>query len=323
MHAFLRMAANMRAKGSRCAAGVRRTILPSSPLASRRCVRPRVDELEPRLPLAGFQPTAVEQLFLERLNDARANPTAYGASIGLNLSRVAPAPPLAFNTRLIQAARLHSQDMFARRYFDHNTPDGITPGERIRAAGVPAVAWGESIATGWPGVASALQSFIVDPGNPDLAHRRHLLAIDPLFRSQNQVGIGVFATGPDDPFLFMPGVGVRVTNLAELTGKYFYTIDTAATRQHQVFLTGAVFRDLNGNGKYDLGEGLAGVTITVRGVGSVQDFDSGGYTVALKHPGNYQVTAQGGGLAAPIARMVHVGGSNVRLEFIVPGAATG
>jgi hypothetical protein len=121
----------------------------------------------------------------------------------------------------------------------------------------------------------------------------------------------------------MPGVGVRVTNLAELTGKYFYTIDTAATRQHQVFLTGAVFRDLNGNGKYDLGEGLAGVTITVRGVGSVPDFDSGGYTVALKHPGNYRVTAQGGGLATPITQTVHVGGSNVRLEFIVPGAATG
>jgi uncharacterized protein YkwD len=298
--------------------GAGRSIVSSSPLASRRHVQPRFDELEPRLPLSGFQPTAVEQLFLERLNDARSNPAAYGASIGLNLSGVAPAPPLAFNTRLIQAAYRHSLDMFTRHYFDHNTPQGITPLQRIHAAGNPAAAWGESIAKGWPGVASALQELIVDRGIPDLGHRRHLLGIDPLFKSQNQVGIGVFATGPDDPFLFIPGEGVPVNNFAELTGSYFYTIDTAATGQHQVFLTGAVFRDLNGNGKYDIGEGLAGVTVTVSGVGAVQDFNSGGYTVALTHPGNYRVTAQGGGLPGPITRTINVGSSNVRLEFIAP-----
>jgi len=33
---------------------------------------PRLEELETRLTPAGFQPTAVEQLFLEQLNDARA-----------------------------------------------------------------------------------------------------------------------------------------------------------------------------------------------------------------------------------------------------------
>jgi hypothetical protein len=313
----------------------------SSPFASCRRTLPRVEELEQRLQLSGFQPTAVEQLFLERLNDARANPAAYGASIGLNLSRVAPAPPLAFNTRLVQAAYLHSRDMFTRHYFAHDTPQGITPLQRMQGAGVPAAAWGESIDEGAPGVASAMQELIIDRGIPDLGHRRHLLGIDPLFKVQNQVGIGVFATGPDDPFLSIPGVGVPVTpgagggvpstyaflftrdgvpvtNLAELTGSYFYTIDTAATLPPQVFLTGAVFQDLNGNGKYDLGEGLAGVTITVRGVGSVQDFDSGGYTVALRHGGTYLVTAHGGGLPAPITRTVHVGASNARLEFVVP-----
>jgi serralysin len=299
-------------------ADARRIIIPSSPLASRRRVQPRVEELEPRLPPAGFQPTAVEQLFLERLNDARANPAAYGASIGLNLSRVAPAQPLAFNPRLIEAAYLHSRDMFTRHYFAHDTPQGITPLQRMQGAGVPAAAWGESIDEGAPGVASTLQELIIDRGIPDLGHRRHLLGIDPLFKVQNQVGIGVFATGPDDPFLFIPGVGVPVTNLGELTGRYFYTIDTAATGQHQVFLTGAVFQDLNGNGEYDLGEGLAGVTITVRGTGSVQDFDSGGYTVPLRHGGTYLVTAHGGSLAAPITRTVHVGASNARLEFVVP-----
>jgi hypothetical protein len=292
--------------------------MPSSPLASPCRIQPRVDELEPRLPLSGFQPSAVEQLFLERLNDARANPAAYGASIGLDLSGEAPAPPLAFNTQLIQAARLHSLDMFNRHYFDHATPDGLGPLQRIKAAGFPPVTSAESISEGFPGVASALQTLIIDAGIPTLGHRRHLLALDAYFRKQNQVGIGIFATGPDDPFLFTPGVGVPVNDPAEIFASYFYTIDTASTRRPQTFLTGAVFRDANGNGKYDLDEGLAGVTITVAGVGSVRDFDSGGYTVALRHGGTYRVTAHGASLPEPITRVVHVGASNVRLEFLVP-----
>src|SRR5262245_53802771 len=47
-----------------------------------RRVWPQVEQLEAREAVAGFQPTAVEQLFLERLNDARANPAAFGAAIG-------------------------------------------------------------------------------------------------------------------------------------------------------------------------------------------------------------------------------------------------
>ena len=50
-------------------------------------------------------PSPLEQVLLERLNDIRANPAAYGTSIGLNLNNVAPTGPLAFDTNLIQAAR--------------------------------------------------------------------------------------------------------------------------------------------------------------------------------------------------------------------------
>src|SRR6516164_7547924 len=90
----------------------------------------RVEALEARQLGSGYQPTAIEQLFLEQLNDARANPAAYGASIGLDLSGVAPSQPLAWDPRLIQAALGHSQDMNDRNYFSHVTPDGIDPGAR-------------------------------------------------------------------------------------------------------------------------------------------------------------------------------------------------
>ena len=64
----------------------------------------RVEELETRRVLSGVQPTAAEQLLLEQLNDIRANPAAYGAAIGLDLSGVAPAQPLAIDPLLTQAA---------------------------------------------------------------------------------------------------------------------------------------------------------------------------------------------------------------------------
>src|SRR5438552_619923 len=104
--------------------------MPLSPAAARprRC-HLSVEHLETREVLSGFQPTAAEQLFLEQLNDARANPAAYGQSIGLDLSGVAPSQPLAFNPQLVQAALLHAQDMAARGYFDHYTPEGLDPGD--------------------------------------------------------------------------------------------------------------------------------------------------------------------------------------------------
>ena len=147
----------------------------ASPVAvrARRCPL-TVERLERRDLLTGFQPTAVEQLFLEQLNDARANPAAYGASIGLDLHTVAPSQPLAFNSLLIRAARLHSADMSARAYFAHVTPEGVDPGGRLTAAGFGWTGYGESIAGGssFRGTADALSALIIDAGVPNLGHRR-------------------------------------------------------------------------------------------------------------------------------------------------------
>jgi uncharacterized protein YkwD len=256
-----------------------------------------LERLETRELLSGYQPTAVEQLFLEELNDARANPAAYGASIGLDLSTVAPSQPLAFNTQLIEAARLHSQDMDARGYFSHTTPEGLDPGARISQAGFFWNSWGESIAGGslYPNPSDALSALIIDNGVPDLGHRLQLLAMTATFQGQNQVGIGILqnGTGP-------------LTN--------YYTIDTASSAGAGPFLTGVVFNDANGNGKYDVGEGLGGVTITVNGAPTFATWASGGYAIPLA-PGTYTVTASGPGLPAPITQTVTLGGSNVRLNF--------
>lgn len=43
--------------------------------------------------------------------------------------------PLQRDPRLDQAARRHSADMARRRYLSHETPEGHTPVDRVRAAG--------------------------------------------------------------------------------------------------------------------------------------------------------------------------------------------
>ena len=267
----------------------------------------RIEELESRRLLSGFQPTAAEQILLEQLNDIRANPAAYGASIGVDLSGVAPSQPLAFDPILIQAALLHAQDMNTRGYFDHNTPEAIDPGQRLTNAGFLWTSWGESLAGGsaYPNSASALSALILDAGIADLGHRHHLLATDAVFQTQNAVGIGIVQNGSGP-----------LTN--------YYVIDTAAAVTSNLpILTGSVFKDANGNGRYDIGEGLANVQLTVTGDTNsftTVSFDSGGYSIAL-NPGTYTVTASGGGLTTPISQVVTISTGNFRLGFAVPSAS--
>lgn len=44
--------------------------------------------------------------------------------------------PLAWDAELCRLARNHSEDMSRRRYFDHETPEGLRPKDRVRAGGV-------------------------------------------------------------------------------------------------------------------------------------------------------------------------------------------
>ena len=258
-----------------------------------------MEELESRCLLSIAVPTATEQLFLELLNNARANPAAYGASIGVDLSGVAPSQPLAFDPRLINAAQLHSIDMNNQGYFGHNTPQGETPGQRISAAGFNWQSYGESIAGAYTTAADALSALIIDDGVPDLGHRDQLLSIntpaEPSYTSENAVGIGIVLNGSGP------------------LGNY-YTIDTANALTTLPYITGVVMNNANGAGTYAVGEGLGNVTITVAGVGSVTTWDSGGYSLQVG-PGTYTVTASGGGLTAPITHVVIVGSQNVSLNF--------
>ncbi len=97
-------------------------------------------------------------------------------------------PALHLNVRLRTAAREHSQDMHVRNYFDHNTPDGRTPWDRIKADGYSQPG-AENIAMGYATAQAVVTGWMNSAG-----HRANILNC-----SLKAVGIGV-AYGSGGPW---------------------------------------------------------------------------------------------------------------------------
>lgn len=233
-------------------------------------------------------PTAEEQAYLELINRARANPAAEGQrlatttdpdvlsaidffSVNLTLMRsefnaISPAPPLAPNGKLTQAARGHSQWMFNTGIQSHNqtNPDKDLVA-RINEVGYAWNSLGENIYASsrnpWHGHAG----FQIDWGNnpdgmqPGRGHRMNVHS--PNFR---EVGIGI------------------INGSANGVGPQLITQDFARQQNTTSFGTGVAYYDLNGNDFYDVGEGIPNVSVTVSGAS------------------HYCTTAVGGGWAVPI-----------------------
>jgi len=103
----------------------------------------------------------------------------------VNQERVANGlNPLAPDPELTEVARRHSADMFARGYFAHDTPEGLSPFDRMQQANVRFTTAGENLALG-PTIPVAHNGLMNSPG-----HRANILR--PQF---GRVGIGVMDGG--------------------------------------------------------------------------------------------------------------------------------
>ena len=256
------------------------------------------------------QPTADEQLMLELVNRARANPTAeakrHNISLnqGLSAGRISTAAkqPLAFNSKLIEASRDHSQWMLNQDVFSHTGVNGSSAGKRMESAGyrfTGSWTWGENISwrgtTGNPNVTQYVGTQHVglfkSPG-----HRTNILGDN--FR---EIGIGV-KTGEYKGY-----------NAVMTTQKF-------AKSGSSVFLTGVAFDDsVIDDDFYSVGEGLGGINITATRQSdqkkfTTKSFGSGGYQVALD-PGTYKVSFSGGGLGQTVTNTVSIGNKNIKLDL--------
>ncbi|MFI0405276.1 CAP domain-containing protein [Actinomadura sp. 3N508] len=95
--------------------------------------------------------------------------------------------PLHVDQRLVTAARKHSADMAANRYFDHTSRNGDSPWQRMEDAGYPSPG-AENIAKGYSTAAAVMKGWMDSPG-----HRANILNCD-----LRAIGVGK-ASGPGGP----------------------------------------------------------------------------------------------------------------------------
>ena len=94
--------------------------------------------------------------------------------------------PLTLNSKLSQAAQAKANDMVARNYWSHNTPDGQEPWVFFANAGYQYIKAGENLAYGFLTSSEAVTGWMNSP-----SHRENLLDAD-----FTEVGFG-FANGND------------------------------------------------------------------------------------------------------------------------------
>ncbi len=123
--------------------------------------------------------SATEKAALDMLNASRAQ---FGVA------------PLVMDETIRQVARAHAKDMGVRNFFAHNNPDGKSPFDRLKAAGVRYSWAAENLGMG-SGYRTALECVranhdaMMAETPPDDGHRKNIL--NPNLR---KIGIGVYRT---------------------------------------------------------------------------------------------------------------------------------
>ena len=269
-----------------------------------------VDILETRVLLAAVNIADEEQLILELINRARANPEAEATRLGISLNAGLPAgtisstpkQPLAPNQQLQNASVAHSVDMIDRDFFAHTNPSGVTPGGRATAAGY-----------NWQTIAENI-AYIGYFGSVDVnANTRQ--SHDLLFRSAGH------RTNILMPEVEEIGIGSRSGAFIPSGGNATLVTENFGRRNLNPIITGVVYSDTNNSDLYDIGEAVRAGTITARRVSdglTITDTigTSGGYGLIVP-AGSYVVTAAftRNGFPVSMSSSVTVSGDNVKVDF--------
>lgn len=119
---------------------------------------------------------AVEKRIFERVNEERAK---------------AGVPALSYNDTMEKYARIKSQDMGDRGYFDHTNPEGQLITAKMQQDGVSYRAWGENIAyIGGMSDATALADSFMNNWMNSPGHRQNILS-----NNFSSIGVGVYKIG--------------------------------------------------------------------------------------------------------------------------------
>ncbi|MFG2820014.1 CAP domain-containing protein [Kitasatospora sp. NPDC048365] len=115
------------------------------------------------------------------------------------------------DSRLQAAAQAHAADTAARNYYEHNTPEGLDPGDRMQKAGYGFGAWGENIHQNPKNAAAAMKGWMESSG-----HRSNILNC-----AFKDIGVGV-DLGSNGPWW------VQDFRRVDLTGAALHPCETRA-----------------------------------------------------------------------------------------------
>lgn len=285
----------------------------------------RLENLESRQLLTGGGPSPQQQYMLELLNLARTNPASIAEKVTSDLdanvqatvkyyqvdnnqvrsaiASVPAKPPLAWNSKLADAAQGQSQDQANTGTQSHDSSDGSSFLDRLDRVGYNnRTSAAENAFAYSTSIDEAMQAFLIDWGVPSNGHRNTILepatAQEQAYRD---VGIGIVNTkspSPVGPIVITQNFGAQAGSKAQLLG--------------------VVYDDAEGSDSYDPGEGRGDVTIEAVNEAngqssSVQTWDSGGYQIPLD-PGTYKVTAKVGGQVVR-TQDVNINNLNVKVDY--------
>lgn len=269
-------------------------------------------------------PTVYEQLMLELINRARANPGAEASRLGINLNAGLPAgtisntpkPPLAFEEALIAAARAHSQWMLDTDTFSHTGTNGSSSSQRITAAGYPlSGSWGTGENIAWRGTTGTVNIETFTRGLHDDLFKSFSHRVNMMDARFDQIGLGVIQG------LFLD----KGTNWKALMGSQEYAFSGGSPSPEGPFVLGVAYKDNNSNGFYDPGEGLGGVTVNLLpGDTTTTTSTSGGYAIPLGSTSGALVLTFSGGAVTTSTQVtgLAVPGINVKVDLVVAATST-
>ena len=189
-------------------------------------------------------PSGLEEEIRWLLNRGRFDSAAENATQGTSYRDIPPnAAALAPNWKLTLAGRHHSEDMARNNAFQHETVSGSTyynsvtqpsPWDRMEAEGYNWNGAGENIAAGYTGAMAVYVGWWKSTG-----HRVNMYKAN-----HREIGNGHF-------------------ELPSSTYRHYYTMDLASSSGRS-FLTGTLFHDINGDGRYSSSEAASGCRVSLK-----------------------------------------------------------
>jgi uncharacterized protein YkwD len=230
------------------------------------------------------------------------------------------AQPLSFQPQLLQAAQLHTQDMFQNIFQGHTSSSnppapfqaGDDLGDRLDAVGYNFQSAAENVYSTSESIPYGHAGFDVDwgtstsPGHP---------AYNAAFNDQGMQNPAGHRLNIHNGDFKEIGIGV-INDTNGTVGPQLITQDFGYSGAVS-YITGVVFEDLNENDFYDIGEGRSGVRVDVDGSGYYAvSSTSGGYSIPVTEDGMYEVTFSGGGFGSFATMAEIIDGLNVKVDYL-------